>query len=101
MIYYKNVLIVYNKINNIVCPWDAAVPANQTYYDNHYRRCTLCISYFIIILVCPANPSLYANFDTKRCVQYCPSGKYALDTTRSCTAICPTYYFINQTLTNI
>lgn len=56
---------------------------------------------FIIILVCPANPSLYSNFDTKQCVQYCPSGKYALDTNRSCTATCPTYYFVNQTLTNI
>ena len=59
----------------------------------------ILINYHFI--VCPANPSLFANPDNKQCVQYCPSGKYALDTTRSCTYPCPNYYFINHTLANI
>ena len=78
----------------LACPWDNDVVANQSYYDNYYRRCTLRII-FLINLVCPSIPSSYADSSSKSCVQYCPSGKFALDTNRSCTSTCPSYYFVN------
>lgn len=73
------------------CPWNASDPTNQTYYDNVYRKCTLD---------CPANPTRYKSYSTatRTCLQYCETGYYALDTNRSCVAVCPNYYFINNTL---
>ena len=100
MIYFKNVLAVFF-FNNLACPWNASDPANQTYYDDYYRRCTLGMLLIIIyFIVCPANPSYFADTVNKICVKYCPIGKYALDTNRSCTSNCPSYYFINDTLSN-
>lgn len=55
----------------------------------------------MINLVCPANPPTFAESVSKRCLEYCPSGKFALDTNRTCVTNCPQYYFINQTLTNV
>lgn len=81
----------------IACPWGTGTPVAYTYFDDYYRKCTLGNT--ISNVVCPANPSYYAhNYSTYgSCVQYCPSGYYARDSTRSCSTTCPVYYYVNYT----
>ncbi len=48
---------------------------------------------------CPATPATYAYNATTHgnCVKICPSGLFAQDSTRNCSATCPNYYFVNYT----
>lgn len=87
----------YFHTNILACPWTANAN-NQTYYDDVHRLCTLGNIQFYS--ECPSTPPLYKSFDTtvRTCLQYCAVGSYALDTTRACVDICPSYYFINATL---
>lgn len=76
-------------LHDPACPWDNT---HHTFYDNYYRRC---------VLDCPSSPSYYALDETTSgtCVQYCPSGTFALDDlSRKCSATCPVYYFTNYKL---